>query len=134
MPGEWKEDGGQERSRNEQPTDEQLKALLIENLSGYFELLILAYQDKLTTFVCLHYDRRYAEDIVQETFINAHKALSTYPAWKIQELHLLPWLIIIARNLYLNHVRKGKKTLFLSDVLPEEEYLDWMRRCKWYLS
>lgn len=107
--------------------DERLKALLAENLSMYFELLMLAYQHKLMTFVCFIYARQYAEDIVQETFINAYKALSKYSMPQIQELKLKPWLFRIAYNLSQNHRKRyerfSEQFISISIDVPEGKEL-----------
>ena len=99
--------------------DERLKELLAENLFERFELLVLVYQNQLITYVCSIYDRRYAEDIVQETFINAYKALSKSSTEKILALRLRSWLFTIAHNLALNHRRKYKNITLISTDLPE---------------
>ncbi len=46
-----------------------------------------------------------AEDLTQETFIRAYRALSGYEPGRIEEIALRPWLWTIAMNLGRNHVR-----------------------------
>jgi RNA polymerase sigma-70 factor (ECF subfamily) len=46
-----------------------------------------------------------AEDIAQETFIRAYRALSEYPKARIRELNLRAWLWTIALNLCRNAAR-----------------------------
>jgi RNA polymerase sigma-70 factor, ECF subfamily len=99
--------------------DERLKELLAENLPDNFELLVLLYQHKLHTFVSLIYDRRYAEDLVQETFLNVYRALMKYPPSAIGALRLRPWLFCIAHNLARNHRRKYSHITPISIDLPE---------------
>ena len=50
-------------------------------------------------------DHREAEDLTQETFIRAYKALGGYDRSRIRALKLEPWLWTIALNLGRNHVR-----------------------------
>ena len=46
-----------------------------------------------------------AEDVAQETFIKAHRALSRYPQLRVRELRLRPWLARIALNQARNAIR-----------------------------
>ncbi|HKX75662.1 MAG TPA: sigma-70 family RNA polymerase sigma factor [Acidimicrobiia bacterium] len=46
-----------------------------------------------------------AEDLTQETFIRAYRALASYPSQRILELRLRGWIWTIALNLGRNHVR-----------------------------
>lgn len=46
-----------------------------------------------------------AEDLTQETFIRAYKALCDYDKSRIQSLKVEPWLWTIALNLGRNHLR-----------------------------
>jgi RNA polymerase sigma factor (sigma-70 family) len=50
-------------------------------------------------------DHQEAEDLTQETFIRAYRALGGYDSGRIQEMSLRPWLWTIALNLGRNHVR-----------------------------
>jgi RNA polymerase sigma-70 factor (ECF subfamily) len=50
-----------------------------------------------------------AEEVVQDTFVRAHKALTrNYSEAKCRDLQLRPWLFRIARNLSRNK-RRGKR-------------------------
>lgn len=46
-----------------------------------------------------------AEDLTQETFIRAYRALDGYDADRIRAMSLRPWLWTIAMNLGRNHLR-----------------------------
>jgi len=50
-------------------------------------------------------DHQEAEDLTQETFIRAYRALGGYDARRIREMNLRPWLWTIAMNLGRNHLR-----------------------------
>lgn len=50
-------------------------------------------------------DHQEAEDLTQETFIRAYRALDGYDAKRICELRIQPWLWTIAMNLGRNHLR-----------------------------
>ncbi len=108
--------------------DQDLETLLVANLDASFYLLVEAYQYRLFGYV-LHLLRHYqdAEDVVQNAFINAYKALSRYTWLQIEELDLEAWLFTIARNLALNYrSREGRRYAQLTSLdLPEgHELLD----------
>lgn len=46
-----------------------------------------------------------AEDIAQETFLRAYKALDGYDAGRVRSLALRPWVLTIALNVARNHAR-----------------------------
>lgn len=50
-------------------------------------------------------DAQHAEDLSQETFIRAYRALNQYPASRIRELRVEPWIWTIALNIGRNHLR-----------------------------
>lgn len=50
-------------------------------------------------------DHQEAEDLTQETFIRAYRALETYDAPRVRSLQIQPWLWTIAMNLGRNHLR-----------------------------
>lgn len=50
-------------------------------------------------------DHQEAEDLTQETFIRAYRALSEFDRKRFEELRVSPWLWTIALNLGRNHLR-----------------------------
>ncbi|MGD2059729.1 MAG: RNA polymerase sigma factor [Acidimicrobiia bacterium] len=50
-------------------------------------------------------DHQEAEDLTQETFIRAYRALGGYDSERIRSMDLRPWLWTIAMNLGRNHLR-----------------------------
>lgn len=50
-------------------------------------------------------DHQEAEDLTQETFIRAYRALGSYDVERIRALRVRPWLWTIAMNLGRNHLR-----------------------------
>jgi len=79
---------------------------LSQDLDGNFLELVAAHQD-LVYGVALRVVGRPAdaEDVAQETFIKAHRALSRYPQLRVRELRLRPWLARIALNQARNAIR-----------------------------
>ena len=95
-----------------------LVAALADDLAGTFERVVLAYQDRLFTFALrLCGDRRDAEEVTQDAFIRAYRALLTYDTARIRALALRPWLYRITLNLARNRLR-GRTAAPLP--LPEE--------------
>lgn len=54
-------------------------------------------------------DHQEAEDLTQETFIRAYRALSGYEKERIESMTLIPWLWTIALNLGRNHLRNRSR-------------------------
>jgi len=99
-------------------TGDPLIAALADDLAGTFERVVLAYQDRLYTFALrLCGDRRDAEEVTQDAFIRAYRALLTYDGERIRALALRPWLYRITLNLARNRLR-GRAGASLP--LPEE--------------
>jgi RNA polymerase sigma factor (sigma-70 family) len=106
-------------------------ALLASALSGdvdrAFEHLVIAYRERIVTFVArmLRDDAR-AEDVAQDVFVRAYRALKGYPPERRAALRLRPWLFAIAHNLTRNAVRDaGRRTesLEYDDGSPRAELL-----------
>ncbi len=84
--------------------DERLVALLRRGGNDHaFEVIVDRYQARLLGF-CRQMlsSTEDAEDVLQEVFVNAHRAILA----DNREIKLRPWLYRIARNRCLNHLRK----------------------------
>jgi RNA polymerase sigma-70 factor (ECF subfamily) len=87
--------------------EEELIAALARDLDGHFERLVLTYQPRIFAFALrLVGDRRDAEEIAQDTFVRAYRALAAYPVERIRELRAQAWLYQITLNIVRNRVRK----------------------------
>ncbi len=74
-----------------------------------FERLVLDHQDRLFAFgLGLSGSRADAEEIAQEAFLRAYRALLEYPEQRQLELKVRPWLYQIALNVFRNRVRGGR--------------------------
>ena len=96
--------------------DEQLVAMVRSGNSGAFDIIVDRYQARLLGF-CRQMigSTEDAEDVLQEVFVNAYKALLA----DNREINLRPWLYRIARNRSLNHLRKPKADAHESmDMVP----------------
>lgn len=97
-----------ERTRRAEK-DRELSRALGEDAAGNFERLIRGYQDRLYRFsLRLAGNRADAEEIVQEGFVRAYRALKTYPPGRVESLDLNPWLYRIVLNVFRNRVRKAR--------------------------
>lgn len=78
---------------------------LAEDVDAAFPALVLEYQNGLYSGIRSYVGAADAEDVAQETFIRAHRALHAYDAERVMELALRPWLWTIALNLCRNWFR-----------------------------
>ncbi|HEY2477313.1 MAG TPA: sigma-70 family RNA polymerase sigma factor [Solirubrobacterales bacterium] len=86
---------------------------------GAFETIVDRYQGRLLGF-CRQMlgSTEDAEDVLQEVFVNAYRAMLADE----REINLRPWLYRIARNRCLNHLRKPSADAQESmDMVPEVE-------------
>jgi RNA polymerase sigma factor (sigma-70 family) len=83
--------------------DEKLIAMARSGNPGAFETIVDRYQGRLLGF-CRQMlgSTEDAEDVLQEVFVNAYRAMLADE----REINLRPWLYRIARNRCLNHLRK----------------------------
>jgi RNA polymerase sigma factor (sigma-70 family) len=83
--------------------DERLIAMARRENAGAFETIVDRYQGRLLGF-CRQMlgSTEDAEDVLQEVFVNAYRAMLADD----REINLRPWLYRIARNRCLNHLRK----------------------------
>lgn len=87
--------------------------------SGAFDTIVDRYQARLLGF-CRQMigSTEDAEDVLQEVFVNAYKAMMA----DNREINLRPWLYRIARNRSLNHLRKPRAIAQESmDMVPMVE-------------
>jgi RNA polymerase sigma-70 factor (ECF subfamily) len=110
--------------------DQELPEALAIDLDGSFEQLVLTFQDRLYAFALrLSNNRQDAEEITQDAFVRAYRALGKYPPERVRTLALRPWLYRIVLNIFRNLVRNrplplvplnqedGKRELEVEDVI-----------------
>ena len=89
--------------------EETLRDRVAVDLDGTFEEVVRVYQDRLFSYALRLTGRREdAEEVAQDAFVRAYRALATYPPERIQALALRPWLYRITLNVARNRFR-GKK-------------------------
>jgi len=88
------------------PEEAALAAGLADDLDAHFEALLLAHQDRLFTIALrTSGDRHDAEELVQDAFVRAYRALAGWPPDRIRELRLRGWLTTILLNAGRNRAR-----------------------------
>jgi RNA polymerase sigma-70 factor (ECF subfamily) len=82
---------------------------LADDLDGTFERLVRVFQDRLYSFAYrLCGSREDAEEVAQDSFVRAYRALKTYPAERIRALQLQAWLYRITLNAARNRMRRKR--------------------------
>src|SRR4030088_2052101 len=93
---------------------------LAEDLDGVFEDVVVEHQHALFAFIAgLSGDHGRAEEVVQDAFVRAHRALGGYPSDRIRALALRPWLFRIALNALRNSLRGRHLQLVLVETPPD---------------
>jgi RNA polymerase sigma-70 factor (ECF subfamily) len=94
-----------------------LAGRLAEDVDGAFEALVREFQDRLFSFALRLTGRREdAEEVAQDAFVRAYRALRTYPAERVRALALKAWLYRITLNLARNRFRRRRPaTVSLDD-------------------
>lgn len=82
---------------------------LATDLDGCFENLVSHFQDRLFAFAYrITGNREDAEEVAQDAFVRAYRALQSYPAARIRSLSLRAWLYQITLNVARNKVRRKR--------------------------
>ncbi len=97
--------------------DAALAAALAEDLDGSFEQMVRHFQDRLFTFALrLTGSREDAEEVAQDAFVRAYRALSAYPPERVRAMALKAWLYQVTLNVARNRLRKKRRpTVSLDD-------------------
>jgi RNA polymerase sigma-70 factor (ECF subfamily) len=87
--------------------DEELVLALAANPGQAFEALVLAWQQRVYGFALrLTASPQDAEEIAQDTFVRAWRALCQWSPDRIREMRLRAWLYQIALNVFRNRVAR----------------------------
>ncbi|MDQ2679648.1 MAG: sigma-70 family RNA polymerase sigma factor [Candidatus Eremiobacteraeota bacterium] len=89
-----------------------------------FELIVDEFQRRLYGFALrMTGNREDAEEIVQDAFVRAYRALGKMSFEQRSELRLQPWLYTIALNVTRNRLRSKKPTNVALDALADPDAL-----------
>jgi RNA polymerase sigma-70 factor, ECF subfamily len=99
---------------------------LARDVDGSFAMLVDHHQDLVFGIARrLVTSRADAEDLAQDTFVRAYRALRGWPPERIEQLHLRGWLARICLNLGRNRARdlgvRGGDALPIDDVVEPRE-------------
>jgi RNA polymerase sigma-70 factor (ECF subfamily) len=96
--------------------DAELRERLAEDPEKGFEELVRAYQHRLFAFAfAMCANPADAEEIAQDAFVRAHRALRRYEPERVRALSLNAWLHRIALNVFRNRVRRRSGRLVPMD-------------------
>ena len=85
---------------------DHIRRRLADDLDAGFPELVDEYGTLVVTIATRLTDASTGEDITQDVFLRAYRALAAYDADRIGTLDLRPWLATIARNLVRNEYRR----------------------------
>src|SRR6059036_701246 len=78
----------------------------MEGVDHVFERMVQDHQDRLYSLgYALTGNRHDAEEVAQDTFLRAYRALADYAPERVRELKQRAWLHRIAVNVFRNRVR-----------------------------
>ena len=81
----------------------------MEGTDSVFERMVQEHQHRVFALgLALTGNRQDAEEVAQDTFLRAYRALVTYPAGRIRDLKQRAWLHQIALNVVRNRARRAK--------------------------
>jgi len=84
----------------------------MESTERLFERMVAEHQDRVFALgLALTGNRHDAEEVAQDTFIRAYRALERYPAERVRDLKERAWLHRIAVNVFRNRVRGSRPRL-----------------------
>ena len=117
-------------------TDATINHQLTDDFDRGFVSMVEAYQPGIYSGALrLMRTTHDAEDVSQETFLRAYRALETYDAERISEMKLRAWLWTIAINICRNRWSRAKPTSSLDHApTPGEldddplDTIEWNRR------
>jgi RNA polymerase sigma-70 factor (ECF subfamily) len=85
-----------------------------------FERMVEAHQHRIFGFaLSLSGNPADAEEIAQDAFVRAHRALTGYDADRVRELKVSAWLHRIALNVFRNRVRRRLRETVPLDSIAE---------------
>jgi RNA polymerase sigma-70 factor (ECF subfamily) len=92
-----------------------------KNDSSYEDVAVIEYMDTLYSYaMVLTRNRSEAEDLVQETYLRAMRAMRRLRAGS----NIKSWLLVILRNIWLNQLRRRRTTPKMVEIDVDETTAD----------
>lgn len=96
-------------------SDDEVIQSVQEGRTQNFEILVDRYKKRIVNFVNkMIYDYDEAQSIAQDVFL---KVFETVARYRMQD-NFQSFIFTIAKNLTLNHIKKQKRTVMFSALLP----------------
>ncbi len=103
------------------PDQASIRRSLLADLDGGFTMLVRVYQPGVYSGAYrLTRNHQDAQEVAQDTFVRAYRALERYDDERIESLQIRPWLWTIALNLCRNRATRTRATA----ALPPEDVLE----------
>jgi RNA polymerase sigma-70 factor, ECF subfamily len=96
--------------------NDSLCARLADNLDEAFPDLVADHQQLVYGVAVRVVGESSAEDVAQEVFVRAYRTLKRYPAERVREMLLRPWLARVTLNLARNSIRGRRVHSDVADV------------------
>lgn len=104
--------------------NDPLCARLAGNLDEAFADLVVDHQQLVFGVAARVVGDFAAEDVAQEVFVRAYRALKRYPGERVREMRLRPWLARMALNAARNSIRGRRKLVDLDEVAESKQSSD----------
>lgn len=109
--------GSYQGSAQEAPSDAALIAAVLGGDTEQFALLVTRHQQRVMRFILRYeYNTHDAQDLAQETFLQAFRGLPSFQA----EARFSTWLTGIAFNLLKNHISRNPTKQYLHLDIEEQ--------------
>jgi RNA polymerase sigma factor (sigma-70 family) len=94
---------------------------LVADLEAGYEAFVRAHAGVVyTTALRLSGSHAEADDLAQETFVRAYRALRRFDAERVRALMVRPWLLAITLNLWRNRLRRAaRRPREVGSALPD---------------
>lgn len=93
---------------------------LADDLDGAFPDLVADHQQLVFGVAVRVVGDSHADDVAQEVFVRAYRALKKYPEQRVREMRLRPWLARLALNQARNAIRGRREHVDVADVADSQ--------------
>ena len=101
-----------------------LCARLADGLDDAFPELVGQHQQLVFGIAVRIVGDSVAEDVAQEVFVRAYRALRRYPPERVRAMRLRPWLGRMTLNLARNSIRQRRQEVDIADIAESKQSTD----------